>query len=146
MSILLLTAISVILYALFGIFLARMGGKINENLGATIFTAIASLIPLFYLFYEKFVGKVSAVATTKTGVIYAVLAGIVIAVWNVIVLIIFSKGGNLSYVYPVIYGAGAIAIPSLVGWLFFKEAITLMQGGGILLILIGVALIIFSKL
>ncbi|QQR82827.1 hypothetical protein IPJ70_01810 [Candidatus Campbellbacteria bacterium] len=146
MSVLTLTIISVLLYSLFAIFLGRMGGKINENIGASIFTGLSAILPLLYYFYEKVVHKTSTVVTTSTGVIYAVLAGLAIAAWNVLVIIIFARGGNLSYVFPVIYGAGAIAIPSIVGWLFFKESLTLIQGGGIALILIGITMVIFAKL
>lgn len=146
MSITILIIIAVVLYSLFGIFLSRMGGKIDPNLGAAIFSAIALIVPLAYFLFEKYSQRVSAVTTTSSGITYAILAGVSIAIWNVLLIIIFAKGGNLSYVYPVIYGAGAILIPSLVGWLFFKEVISPVQAIGLGLILFGILALAFSKI
>ncbi len=146
MNVISLTIISVVLYSIFAIFLSRIGGKINANLGAAIFTGLGMIIPIAYYLYEKLVRHADLIPSTPLGILYATLAGIAIAIWNVLVIIIFSKGGNLSFVFPVIYGAGAIAIPSIVGWLFFKETVSLVQGGGLVLVLLGVALIIISKI
>lgn len=123
-----------------------MGGKINPNLGAAIFSVIALVVPLGYFFIEKFSQKTISVATTSSGIMYAVLAGLSIAVWNVLLIVIFARGGNLSYVYPIIYGAGAILIPTLVGWLLFKEMISLAQAAGLVLVLVGIVVIITSKI
>lgn len=145
MNVALLTGMSVIFYALFAIFLSRMGGKINEHLGSAIFTGLAAVIPLCYLLIERVLKQAGAIVVTSSGIIYAVLAGLAIAAWNVIIIVIFAKGGNTAYVFPITYGLGAIAIPSIIGWLFFKETITAGQAIGLGLVILGTAFIAFSK-
>lgn len=144
MTIPVLTAMSVVFYSLFAVFLSRMGGKINTNLGSTIFMAIGTLIPLIYYLYERS-SKQVIIATTSSGVWYAILAGVAIAIWNAVVITVFAKGGNTSHLFPITYGLGAIAVPSIIGWLLFKETITATQAIGLMVILFGIGIIVFSK-
>lgn len=146
MTISVLVLIAVILYSLFAVFLSRMGGKINPNLGASVFSIIALVVPLGYFLIQKFYFKITSVATTPLGLTYAILAGIAVAVWNVLMIIIFARGGNLSYVYPVVYGAGAVFVPTMIGWLFFKEVISRTQAIGLIFIFVGVLIVIISKI
>lgn len=107
--------------------------------------AIGTLIPLFYYLYEKTSKQVESVATTSSGVLYAILAGVAVAAWNGIIITIFAKGGNTSYVFPITYGLGAIAIPSIIGWLLFKELVSGTQAIGLVVVLVGIAIIAFAK-
>jgi uncharacterized membrane protein len=72
------------------------------------------------------------------------LAGVAIAVFSILLIKAFEKGG-LSYVVPVIY-AGSILISALVGWLIFKEQFNTLGGIGVALILVGIVLVILSRL
>jgi hypothetical protein len=48
-------------------------------------------------------GRAAHVATQTAGVLYSVLAGIAIAN-STFLITIYGRGGELSYVFPVIYG------------------------------------------
>ncbi len=145
MSVPVLTAISVVLYAMFAFFLSRMGGRINANLGSAIFTGLGMVIPLAYYLWERVAKSTELTATTSAGLLYSILAGIAIAIWNVIIIVIFAKGGSTGYVFPITYGLGAIAIPTIISWLVLKESIGAWQGFGLALVVIGIAIIAFSQ-
>lgn len=144
MSLILLIILATIFYTLFQIFSSRAGNKIDANLSAVIFNGLGVALPLVIYAFYKFTKGVKLIATTSSGIIYSVLAGIAIALFSVLLIKIFEKGG-LAYVIPLIYG-GTIALASLTGWLFFKESVSGLQLLGIVVAIIGIVLIIFSKM
>ena len=97
---------------------------------------------VIYCFYKLSKGA-KLVATTSSGILYSVLAGLAIALFSILLIKIFEKGG-LAYVVPLIYG-GTVALASLTGWLIFKESVSGLQILGITVVIIGIALIVFAK-
>ena len=136
-----LTVLATIFYSMFVIFAGLAGGKINNWLAVVMYNAIATIIPLgIYLFTSAKGGK-----TTFRGIIYAGIAGIGVLVFSLLLAKIFSKGGNLGFVIPTIYGS-AIVLTTAFGWLFLKEKVSSLQAAGLVLVVVGVAVIIFAKL
>ncbi len=84
------------------------------------------------------------VPATRAGYVYSILAGITIAVFSIILIRLFYKGGNLSYVLPVIYG-GTVIMGSLAGIFIYKETLNTLGTVGVVLATLGLALIIYSK-
>jgi bacterial/archaeal transporter family protein len=144
MPLLILIIIATVTYTLFDVFASRAGNLIDSNLSATIFNGIGVIIPLIIYVFYKVVNGSKLIATTSSGIIYSILAGVSIAAFSVVLIKIFEKGG-LAYVVPLIYG-GAIALTALIGWVFYKESISLLQAIGIVTILAGVVIVIVSKL
>lgn len=141
----LLLILATISYTLFGTFISRAGGHMDANLIATLGNGIGAVVPLMMYFYIKSVKQTEILQTKIEGIIYTVLAGIAIGFFAFFLAKLFEKGGNLSYVIPVIYG-GTIALASIFGWLFFKESISISQFAGVTLIIAGIFLVIFSKI
>lgn len=141
----LVTFFLVLFYSVFVILLSRMGSKLPSSLGAAIFSGVSGLLAFVYYVYERLCAKSALIPTSTAGLWYAIGAGIIIGIWNVVLILIFARGANISYVQPLIYGVGAVAIPTLIGIFFFKESVTLLQAGGIACILLGFGLVIFSK-
>lgn len=136
-----LTVLATIFYSMFVIFAGLSGGKLNSWLAVVLYNITGTLVPLaIYLFTSTKDSK-----TTLRGVIYASLAGVGIMIFSILLARIFSKGGNLGFVIPTIYG-GAIVISSSFGWLYMKEKVTGLQAAGLALVVIGVAIVIFAKL
>lgn len=126
---------------MFVIFAGLAGGKINSWLAVVMYNAIATIIPLaIYLFTSAKESK-----TTLKGVIFAGLAGIGVLIFSLLLARIFNKGGNLGFVIPTIYGS-TIVLTTGFGWLFLKEKVSSLQAAGLVLVIIGVAVIIFAKL
>ena len=140
------TIFLIVFYSVFVILLSKMGSKLPSSLGAAIFSCVSGLLAFGYYMYERLSFKTSLLATSTMGLWYAVIAGVVIGIWNVVLILVFARGANISYVQPLVYGLGAVAIPTCVGVFFFKESISLVQGFGISFILLGFGLVVFSKL
>ncbi len=144
MSLAILIVLAIVLYTLFDIFVAQAGNKIDSNLSAVIFNGLGALIPLVVYGFYKFSKGAKLMATTGSGMFYSVMAGVAIAVFSVLLIKIFEKGG-LAYVVPLIYG-GTIVLASLTGWLIFKEAVSAMQILGVVIVTVGIAIIVLAKM
>ncbi len=130
---------------IFGIFVSRAAGKIDANLAPLIFNSLAAIVPLF-LYWFVVAAKPSEILPTKTsGIMFSVLAGISIAIFSVLIVRIFARGENLSYVFPIIYGV-TVVISTVGGLLLFGEKVTLLQSAGIISIVVGLVLVSVSKI
>ncbi len=138
MPLIVLILICSLFYAGFEILASLAGGKINNWLAATLYNGIGTFIPLAVYFFTR------KSKTSLKGIAFAALAGVAIMLFSVLLAHIFNRHGNLSYVIPIIYGI-AIVISSLYGILVVKDRITALQLLGILLVVIGVGFISFSK-
>jgi uncharacterized membrane protein len=134
-----LILISAVFYSMFVIFAGLSGGKINQWLASVMFNGIGTFIPLV-IYSATSKGK-----TTSRGIIYALLAGVSIMIFSVLLSRIFNKGGNLSFVIPALYGT-AIVLSGSFGWLFLKEKMSGLQVLGFVLVIIGVGCIVAAKL
>lgn len=138
MPLIALILICSLFYAGFEILASLAGGRINDWLAAVLYNGIGTVIPLVVYFLTA-KGK-----TTWKGIAFASLAGVAIMLFSVLLAHIFNRHGNLSYVIPVIYGV-AIVISSLYGILVAKDKTTTLELLGILLVIVGVGFIAFSK-
>lgn len=134
--------LGVVLYTAFGLFTSKAGGKLNDNLVAAISNGLGVILPLtvYYIYKHK-----QNVAPTKEGIIYALLAGVCIAAFSVLLINLFAKAENVSFIMPVIYG-GTIVLGSLVGLLFFKEHASPIAIIGLSLVTIGIGFIVYARL
>ncbi len=131
------------LVAIFALGIFRILGKfiglnLHPLLGA-IFTYIAALISTVIAFFIVR-PEVKFDLSFKKGLIFAFFAGIFIAVFDVAAFLFFKKGGNVSVFTPLANG-GSLLIAALVGFLFLRESLSLVQALGILAILIGIILL-----
>lgn len=138
-----LVVAAVVFYAVFIIALSRSAGKLDDALGATIFSSLSAVMPLFVYLASRASRPKEILPTTKNGLIFIVVAGISVALFNLLILRIFQKG-SLGYVMPIVYG-GAILLSSVAGWLWFSAAINTLQVVGILLVVAGIILVGVSK-
>ena len=136
-----LLLIAIIFRIGFDVFVALAGGKIENLLANIIFSGLAALLPLIIYLSMK---TKNSVATTKSGIIYSVLAGLSVGIFSIILLRLFEKGSNISFVIPAIYG-GTLIGTSIIGWLLFKEAITFTSALGVIIITIGTGVLLVSK-
>lgn len=144
MELLILIGLAIIFYTLFDIFVSQASNKIDSNLSATIFNGLGTVLPIFlYVFYKHIKGQ-KLIPTSSAGLSYSIAAGISIAIFSILLIKIFEKGG-LSYVVPLIYG-GTVVLASLAGMLVFKEQVTFYGIAGIILVSAGIGFIVFSKL
>jgi|ERR1035437_10571781 uncharacterized membrane protein len=144
MPLIILIILATIFYTLFDIFASKAGNRVDANLSSVIFNALGALIPLAVYAYLKFAKGAKLIATSSSGVMYSLLAGISIAIFSILLIKTFEKGG-LAYVIPLIYG-GSVALASLAGWLIFRESVSALQMVGIAVIIVGIILVIVAKM
>jgi uncharacterized membrane protein len=138
-----LLALAVIFYAIFIIFVSRSAGRLDDGLSGFIYNGLGALVPLAIFAGMKLSNAKGMLPTTKNGVLYAVIAGVAIGLFTIVVMRIFQKG-SLGYVMPIVYG-GAIALSSVAGWLWLNASINALQVTGLLLVVIGIVLVGISK-
>lgn len=119
---------------------ATASRNVNSNLSAGIMNVLSAIIPITIAI--PYLTK-KTLGNHKFGIIMAVLAGIAIA--------IFSLAINKSYtlnkvgvVAPVIFG-GAILFSSLLSTVFLKEKLTIVEGVGLGILMIGFVTIIYAR-
>jgi len=76
--------------------------------------------------------------------IFSVIAGIAIAIFSVVFVKLFEKGGNMSFVIPLVYG-GSIVLTSIVSHVWLSEKISLWNLVGLVVISFGFLIIVTSK-
>lgn len=138
MSTVTLIAIAIVLYAMFGVFTSRAGGRIDANLSSFIFNGLGAIVPLIALYVARVLHDGYATAT-RQGYINSVLAGLAIAAFSIVLIRIYARGGELSFVFPTIYG-GAIALAAGIGWVTVRDSLSLVHVLGVGLILVGIGL------
>jgi len=142
MKLVILLIAATVIYTIFDLLIAKAGGKLNGALAAGIFHGIGAVIPLFIYLTSS---SKNNIETTTPGLVYTLLAGVSIAAFSLILVYLFSKAENVSFILPVIYG-GTVVLGTLAGVFLFKESLTTAGILGIILTSLGVGLIIYSRL
>jgi transporter family protein len=135
-------ALAIVAYTLFGTFNAQAGARIDAALSSAIFNGLAAAIALAAVAVQRLGGS-APVALRLSGVIYSVLAGVAVGVFSIVLIKIYGRGGQLSYVFPTIYG-GAIALAATVGWLVLKDDVTPLRLAGVCVIVAGIGMLAVS--
>ncbi len=131
-----------ILYGLHQIFTRLAATGISEGFGGFIVELVAALTIAIY------VGVLYANGTLDTkmsinGIIFSTLTGICVGSGTIMFFLLFQRGGQLSVV-PAILAIGS-ALMVIAGFAFFKEAISWQKLAGILLSIVGLFLLKYSK-
>lgn len=139
-----LMILAIVTYTLFGIFVSKASGHISSGLSALLFNGLGAVLPLVAIYSVASLRKAENVATTSSGIIYSILAGVAIAAFSVLLIKLFQRDG-VSFVMPMIYG-GSIVLASIVGWLVLKETFSVTQLIGVIVIVAGVGIVTYSKI
>jgi bacterial/archaeal transporter family protein len=136
-------AAAVVTYTLFGTFNAQAGGRIDAALSSTIFNGLAALISLGVVLWQWHAHEAGQVTAQASGVVYSLLAGVAVGGFSILLIGIYGRGGELSYVFPAIYG-GAIALTAVIGWLLLGDTVDLLRVVGVGAIVVGIGLLAAS--
>jgi transporter family protein len=134
--------LAIVAYALFGIFNAQAGGRIDAAVSSAIFNGLAALIALAVVVGQRLSDE-SPVVLRASGVVYSVLAGIAVGAFSIVLIRIYGRGGQLSFVFPTIYG-GAIALAAIIGWLVLRDEVSVLRVAAVCLIVAGTGLLALS--
>jgi uncharacterized membrane protein len=129
-----------LVYTVFAICNARSGGRIDPSLGSFIFNGLGAVVAIGVYVVQVWIRHVHPIDAEPSGIAYSVVAGFAIGTFSVIFITIYGRGGNLSYVLPVVYGA-SIALSTAIGFLVFKEPVSVTRVVGVGAIVTGIGLL-----
>lgn len=140
---LLMILMAAVLYAVFAFLVSKASGRADPFAANAIFNGLGGLLPLAA--YGLVKARNNEASTTKEGIIYSLLAGVCIAIFSVMLVKIFARGGNLAYVMPLVYGV-SIILGAALGYFFLKEQVSGLQLAGLGVTAIGIGMVVVSKL
>ncbi|MBU6414920.1 EamA family transporter [Patescibacteria group bacterium] len=124
-------------------------GRIFLKLGSGFFHPMVALVALYATLFSAgvtlFLLNIGTIKQNfvfnKTGFLYLVITGLVLAVFDFLAILIFRNGGKVALFAPIT-GGGSVLVAVLVGFLFLGEKISILQFGGAMLTAIGVAMLL----
>lgn len=131
-----------VLYALFDLFVAKGSAHSDAFAANVIFNGIGALLPLIVFVVLR--ARHTQGHTSKYGIVMDIVAGILIAVFSVILVKLFARGGNVAYVLPAVYGV-VVVFGALLGHFVLKEQVSMLQLAGIVVTAVGVGMVVLSQ-
>lgn len=135
--------IAAVCYAITAVLLAVSTRNIHPNLTVGVSNLLSALIPIavaFPLLNKNLLNN----SNSKLGVLMAVLAGIFIALFSMALAKSYSVN-RVAIVAPLVFG-GAIFLSAILSSIFLKEKITFIEGFGLLILGVGLAIITYARL
>lgn len=144
MPIVALIAIAALCYAVFALTYAKAGSGAGPYVSSAIYLAVGAVVSLLPPMLERLQKTAKPFAVTSQGIFWSVVSGVLIGVFSLILIRIFSRGG-LAYVMPAVYG-GTIVLSVILARIFFKETVTGLQMAGIAVVALGIGMIVYAKM
>ena len=129
-------------YSCFGIFMKLVSGKISSSVAAMIVSAAAFMVAAIFSIFLKASGQ--NLICNKNLVIFPILAGILACLSDIAYFLMLDKGISVSIASPFVLG-GTVFFTVILGILFLKEELNLINSLGIIMIVIGSILLIESN-
>ena len=123
-------------------FVKLTSGKIHDGLGAFVINLVATMVVALFLLYSSINGEKINYFKTE-GVVYAIIAGILVGFASIFFIKMFSSGAELSIAVPLVR-VGTVLVSVLIGVLFLKEGFNPKFLIGFLLSMSGLYLLITS--
>jgi uncharacterized membrane protein len=134
-----LLILATLVYAAFGIFASQAGGRIDAKLSSGILNGIGAILP-FVIWQIQRITRGGLISSRPSGIVFSILAGLTVGIFSILLVTLYGRGGELSFVFPVIYG-GAIALTAVIGWVALGDAFTWTRLSGVVGIVIGIGLL-----
>jgi bacterial/archaeal transporter family protein len=123
----------------YNVFLKLAAGRVDQLLGAFVLQAVAAGAGAVALGLWWGVST-QPLAVTRLGLGYAALAGLCVGAAEILAFVVFERGAPVTLGAPVILG-GSVVFAALGGLVLLREALTPVQGVGVVLIGVGIALL-----
>ncbi|RAK70115.1 EamA family transporter [Hymenobacter edaphi] len=131
----LLTALAL---AFYNFFIKLAADHVPAAVGAVVLQLVAAALGAAWLLRLKLQGQ--PLPVTSKGLWLAALAGLGVGLGEILTFVVFSRGVPSSVGTPVIVG-GSVLLTAVLGLVVLREALTLPQALGLLLIVGGIALL-----
>ena len=133
-----LALLTALCLAFYNFFIKLAANHVAPAVGAVVLQLVAAALGAAWLLKLKLQGQ--PLAVSGKGLALAALAGVGVGLAEILTFVVFQRGVNSSVGTPVIVG-GSVLLTSLLGLGLLREALTVPQAGGLLLIVAGIALL-----
>ena len=133
-----LALLTALCLALYNFFIKLAADHVPPAVGAVVLQLVAAVLGAAWLLKLKLQGQ--SLAVSGKGLAWAVLAGLGVGLAEILTFVVFQRGVNSSVGTPVIVG-GSVLLTAVLGLVVLREALTLPQASGLLLIVAGIALL-----
>ena len=133
-----LALLTALCLALYNFFIKLASGHLAPAVGAVVLQLVAAALGAAWLFKLKLQGQ--PIALTRTGLGLAAVAGLGVGLAEILTFVVFQRGLPSSVGTPVIVG-GSVLLTALLGLGLLRESLTMAQAGGLLCIVVGIALL-----
>lgn len=124
--------------ALYNLFIRLAAHHVPPAVGAVVLQLVAAALGGLWLLRLKMQGAPLPLSARGLGL--AALAGLGVGLAEILTFVVFQRGVSSSVGTPVIVG-GSVLLTALLGLGLLRESLTLMQLGGLMLIVAGIALV-----
>lgn len=132
--------LALLLFTALNLVSAAASRNANTNL-VSLLTGIGSMVIPFIVVLPSLAKQ--SFQNQKAGLIMALLTGLLVGLYALAVNKSFTQN-KVAIIAPVVFG-GAILLTSVMSYFIFKEKISQTEGIGLVLVLIGLAIIIYAR-
>ena len=133
-----LALLTALCLALYNFFIKLAANHVPPAVGAVVLQLVAAALGAAWLLKLKLQGQ--PLAVSGKGLALAALAGVGVGLAEILTFVVFQRGVNSSVGTPVIVG-GSVLLTALLGLGLLREGLTLTQAAGLLLVVVGIALL-----
>ena len=133
-----LALLTALCLALYNFFIKLAANHVPPAVGAVVLQLVAAALGAAWLLKLKLQGQ--PLVVSGKGLALAALAGVGVGLAEILTFVVFQRGVNSSVGTPVIVG-GSVLLTALLGLVLLREGLTLAQAAGLLLVVVGIALL-----
>ena len=133
-----LALLTALCLALYNFFIKLASNHMPPAVGAVVLQLVAAALGGVWLLKLMLQGQPLALSGKGLGL--AALAGLGVGLAEILTFVVFQHGVNSSVGTPVIVG-GSVLLTAVLGLVVLRETLTFSQAGGLLFIVVGIALL-----
>ena len=133
-----LALLTALCLALYNFFIKLASEQLAPAAGAVVLQLVAAALGVVWLLKLKLQGQ--PVALSGTGLGLAALAGLGVGLAEILTFVVFQRGVPSSVGTPIIVG-GSVLLTAVLGLAVLRESLSVAQAGGLLCIVLGIALL-----
>ena len=133
-----LALLTALCLALYNFFIKLASNHVSPAVGAVVLQLVAAALGGVWLLKLMLQGHPLVLSGKGLGL--AALAGLGVGLAEILTFVVFQRGVNSSVGTPVIVG-GSVMLTAVLGLVVLRETLTFSQAGGLLFIVVGIALV-----
>lgn len=133
-----LALLTALCLALYNFFIKLAAEHLPPAVGAVVLQLVAAALGGAWLLRLKLQGQPLPLSGKGLGL--AALAGLGVGLAEILTFVVFRRGVPASVGTPVIVG-GSVLLTAVLGWVVLREGLSWPQAGGLVLVVVGIALL-----